>query len=63
MALIVSSPRMAKATAVGRTRVIVIPKAAFGKLLGKTDVVICTILTTVMERLRQQIQQNIKNTL
>jgi len=63
MALIDSAPRMATAMAVGRTRVIVIPKAAFGKLLGKTDVVIRTILTTLMERLRQQTQRNIKNTL
>ncbi len=63
MALIDSSPRMAAARAIGKTRVIVIPKAAFGKLLGKTDVVIRTILTTVMDRLRQQTQRNIKNTL
>lgn len=63
MALIDSSARMASAVAVGKTRVVVIPKAAFGKLLGKTDVVIRTILTTLMDRLRQQTQQNIKNTL
>jgi CRP/FNR family cyclic AMP-dependent transcriptional regulator len=63
MALIDSSPRMATATAIGKTRIVVIPKAAFGKLLGKTDVVIRTILTTLMERLRNQTKRNIKSTL
>lgn len=63
MALIDASPRMATATAIGQTRVIVIPKAAFGKLLNKTDVVVRTILTTLMDRLRMQTQQNIRKTL
>jgi CRP-like cAMP-binding protein len=63
MALIDSSPRMATAMAIGKTRLVVIPKAAFSKLLGKTDVVIRTVLTTLMERLRQQTDRNIKNTL
>lgn len=63
MALIDASPRIATATAIGKTRVVVIPKAAFGKLLGKTDVVIRTILTTLMERLRDQTKRSIRNTL
>jgi CRP-like cAMP-binding protein len=63
MALIDASPRMATAVAVGKTPVIVIPKTTFAKLLGKTDVVIRTILTTVMERLRDQTARNIKKTL
>jgi CRP-like cAMP-binding protein len=63
MALIDASPRMATAIAIGKTRLIVIPKTAFGKLLGKTDVVIRTVLNTLMERLRQQTKLNIKNTL
>lgn len=63
MALIDASPRMATATAIGKTRVVIIPKAAFGKLLGKTDVVIRTILTTLMERLRDQTKRSIGNTL
>ena len=63
MALIDSSPRMATAMAIGKTRLVVIPKAAFSKLLSKTDVVIRTVLTTLMERLRQQTDRNIKNTL
>jgi len=63
MALIDTSPRMATARAVGNTTLIVIPKAAFGKLLNKTDVVIRTILNTVMDRLRNQTDQNIKKTL
>ncbi len=63
MALIDTSPRMATARAVGKTTLIVIPKAAFEKLLGKTDVVIRTILNTVMDRLRTQTDQNIKKTL
>jgi CRP-like cAMP-binding protein len=63
MALIDAAPRMATATAYGKTRVVVIPKAAFGKLLGKTDVVIRTILTTLMERLRDQTKRSIRNTL
>ena len=63
MALIDASPRMATARAVGPTTLVVIPKAAFEKLLGKTDVVIRTILNTVMDRLRQQTDQNIRNTL
>ena len=64
MALIDSSPRMATAIAIGgKTRIVVIPRTAFSKLLGKTDVVIRTVLTTLMERLRQQTQRNIENTL
>ncbi|MEK9753434.1 MAG: cyclic nucleotide-binding domain-containing protein [Rhodospirillaceae bacterium] len=63
MALIDASPRMATVVAVGKTRVIAIPKTTFAKLLGKTDVVIRTTLTTVMERLRNQTAQNIKKTL
>jgi CRP-like cAMP-binding protein len=63
MALIDASPRMATAMAVGKTRLVIIPKAAFSKLLGKTDVVIRTVLNTLMERLRQQTERNVKNTL
>lgn len=63
MALIDASPRMATARAVGNTTLIVIPKAAFEKLLGNTDVVVRTILNTVMDRLRQQTNQFVKNTL
>jgi CRP/FNR family cyclic AMP-dependent transcriptional regulator len=63
MALIDASPRMATAIAVGKTRLVIIPKSAFSKLLGKTDVVIRTVLNTLMERLRQQTDRNVKNTL
>jgi len=63
MALIDASPRMATARAVGPTTLIVIPKIAFEKLLGKTDVVVRTIMNTMMDRLRQQTDQNIRNTL
>jgi len=63
MALIDASPRMATAMAVGKTRLVIIPKAAFSKLLGKTDLVIRTVLNTLMERLRQQTERNVKNTL
>ena len=63
MALIDASPRMATANAIGKTRLVVIPKAAFGKLLGKTDVVIRTVLNTLLGRLRQQTQRNMENTL
>jgi len=63
MALIDASPRMATAMAVGKTRLVIIPKSAFSKLLGKTDVVIRTVLNTLMERLRQQTERNVKNTL
>ena len=63
MALIDASPRMATAIAVGKTRLVIIPKSAFSRLLGKTDVVIRTVLNTLMERLRQQTDRNVKNTL
>ena len=63
MALIDAAPRMATARAVGPTILIVIPQAAFQKLLGKTELVIKTVLNTVLDRLRQQTEQNIKKTL
>ena len=63
MALISSAPRMATATAMKKTRIIVIPKTAFEKLLSRTDVVMRTVMNTLIARLRGQTDRNLKNTL
>ena len=63
MALIDSSPRMATARAARRTTLIVIPKAVFAKILGKTDAVVRVILMALLGRLRNQSSQNVEKTL
>lgn len=63
MALIDSSPRMATARAARKTTLIVIPKAVFSKILGKTDAVVRVILTALLGRLRNQSSQNVEKTL
>ena len=63
MALISSAPRMATATAMKKTKIIVIPKTAFEKLLSRTDVVMRTVMNTLISRLRGQTNRNLDNTL
>jgi len=63
MALIDSSPRMATARAARKTTLIVIPKAVFTKIMGKTDAVIRVILMALLGRLRNQSSQNVEKTL
>ncbi len=63
MALIDSSPRMATARAARKTTLIIIPKAVFAKILGKTDAVVRVILSALLGRLRNQSAQNVGKTL
>ncbi|NQW01207.1 MAG: cyclic nucleotide-binding domain-containing protein [Rhodospirillales bacterium] len=63
MALIDSSPRMATARAARKTTLIVIPKAVFSKIIGKTDAVVRVILMALLGRLRIQSKQYVDKTL
>lgn len=63
MALIDSSPRMATARAAAKTTIIVIPQHAFQKLLGRTDVLVRTMLNTLIQRLRSSGNQTVKSVL
>ncbi len=63
MALIDQAPRMATARAIGPTTLIVIPAMAIDKLLAKTDIVVRTIISTLIERLRIECKKNVTNTL